>query len=191
MRIAARIAPFVLFSLGAVWTVSALADPPAHAPAHGWRKKNDPHYIGYTGVQWERDFDVLSGKCNRQEIATVVGGVVGGAIANRVAEPDNRLVATLIGAAAGAFIGNRVGRKLDEADRGCFGHVLEVGEMGRPVSWTNETTGIRYEMTPGGDRQRNGAACREFTLMAVSGGDRSSERGLACQSQPGAWQVMD
>ena len=29
-----------------------LAQPPAHAPAHGWRKKNDPHYVGYTGYKW-------------------------------------------------------------------------------------------------------------------------------------------
>ena len=191
MRFAAKIAPLVLFSLCASWTASVLAQPPAHAPAHGWRKKNDPHYVGYTGRQWERDFDVLSGRCNRQEVATVIGGVVGGAIANRVAEPENRLIATLIGAAAGAFIGNRIGRRLDEADRGCFGHVLEVGELGRPVSWTNETTGIRYEMTPGASRDRNGAACREFTLTAASGDGRSSERGVACQSQPGAWQVTE
>ena len=34
----------------------ALSQPPPHAPAHGWRKKNDPYYVGYTGRQWERDF---------------------------------------------------------------------------------------------------------------------------------------
>jgi len=33
----------------------ALADPPDHAPAHGWRKKHDPAYVGYTGREWERD----------------------------------------------------------------------------------------------------------------------------------------
>ena len=26
-----------------------LADPPPWAPAHGWRKKHDPNYVGYTG----------------------------------------------------------------------------------------------------------------------------------------------
>jgi surface antigen len=187
----AKIAPFVLLSLGAAWWVSAIADPPAHAPAHGWRKKHDPYYVGYTGTQWEQDFDILSGSCNRQAVATVIGGVVGGVIGNRVAEPENRTIATLIGAAAGAFIGNRIGRRLDEADRGCFGHVLEVGKTGQRVSWTNETTGVHYEMTPGADRDHNGAACREFTLMAANGADRSSQRGVACQSGPGAWQVVE
>ena len=27
----------------------AYADPPPWAPAHGWRKKHDPNYVGYTG----------------------------------------------------------------------------------------------------------------------------------------------
>lgn len=191
MRIASKLAPVVLLSLCAAWTAEAFAQPPRHAPAHGYRKKNNPHYIGHSGIQWEHDFGIRSGRCNRQEIATVVGGVVGGAIANRVAEPDNRLIATLIGAAAGAFIGNRIGDKLDKADQGCFGHTLEMGEVGRPVTWTNEDTGVRYEMTPGADRDRNGSACREYTLMAVSGTDRTSQKGVACQSQPGQWQVMD
>src|SRR5690349_14982866 len=57
------------------WAGAAFADPPAHAPAHGWRKKHDPYYVGYTGVSWERDYDISSGRCNRQEIATVVGAI--------------------------------------------------------------------------------------------------------------------
>jgi len=59
------------------------------------------------------------------------------------------------------------------------------------VIWTNESTGVRYELKPGADRERNGASCREFTMVAVAGGDRSSRRGLACQSQPGAWQILE
>src|SRR5690349_5184200 len=79
-----------------VWTGSAFADPPAHAPAHGWRKKHDPYYVGYTGVSWERDYEISSGRCNREEIATVVGGIVGGAIAHRVAE-EHPAVGTIVG----------------------------------------------------------------------------------------------
>jgi surface antigen len=169
------------------WAVPAFAQPPAHAPAHGWRRKNDPNYIGYTGKQWERDFDISAGSCNRQEIATVLGGIAGGVIASRVAEPENRTVATIV--IAGAVIGNRIGRELDEADRGCFGHALEIAQPGQRITWSNDTTGVRYEMSPGADRPRTGAACREYTLVTVAGRDRSSQTGLACQSQPGVWQV--
>jgi surface antigen len=166
-----------------------VAQPPAHAPAHGWRRKNDPSYPGYNGRQWERDFDISSGSCNRQEIATVIGGIAGGVIANRVAD-EHKPLATIVGAIAGAVIGNRIGRELDEADRGCFGHALEIGSAGQRVTWTNEMNGLRYELSPGANRPRGNTACREYTLVTgVGRRDRTSHTGLACQSAPGVWQV--
>jgi surface antigen len=184
-------ARFVLALLVVAWSAAVVADPPAHAPAHGWRKKHDPYYVGYTGTQWTQDYEISSGRCNREAVATVIGGVVGGVIASRVAQPENRTVATIIGVVAGAVIGNRIGHELDEADRGCFGHALEIGKSGQRVTWTNETSGVRYELSPGADRARNGAACREFTLVTVAGKDKVSKRGVACQSQPGVWQVSE
>ena len=178
----------VMASAFAAWAAPALAQPPSHAPAHGWRKKNDPHYVGYTGSRWERDFDISSGSCNRQEIATVIGAVAGGAIANRVAD-EHKTVATIVGVIAGAVIGNRIGRELDEADRGCFGHALEIAKPGQRITWTNESAGVRYEMSPGAASPRSGAACREYTLVTVQGRKRSSQTGVACQSQPGVWRV--
>ncbi len=181
-------AALVMASSLVVWAGPALADPPAHAPAHGWRKKHDPYYVGYAGVSWERDFDISSGSCNRQEIATVVGAIAGGVIANRVAD-EHRTVATIVGVIAGAVIGNRIGRELDEADRGCFGHALEIAQPGQRITWANETAGLRYEMSPGAGSTRNGKPCREYTLVTVAGRERSSQTGLACQSQPGVWQA--
>ena len=176
----------VLSSL-AVWAGAAFADPPAHAPAHGWRKKHDAQYVGYTGVAWERDYDISSGRCNRQEIATVVGAIAGGAIANHVAD-EHKAAATILGVIAGGVIGNKIGKELDEADRGCFGHALEIAQPGQRVTWTNEASGLAYEMSPGAGSTRNGAQCREYTLVTIAGQNRSSQKGLACQSQPGVWQ---
>ena len=76
-------------------------------------------------------------------------------IANRVAD-EHRTVATIVGVIAGAVIGNRIGRELDEADRGCFGHALEIAQPGQRITWTNETAGVRYEMSPGARRPRDG-----------------------------------
>ena len=177
----------LLVSAFVAWAGVAFAQPPAHAPAHGWRKKNDPYYVGYTGKQWERDYDISSGSCNRQEIATVIGGIAGGVIANRVAD-EHKPVATIVGVIAGAVIGNRIGRELDEADRGCFGHALEIAQAGRRVTWTNAD--VRYELSPGGPSPKHGASCREYTLVTIQGRrDRSTQTGVACQSQPGVWQV--
>jgi surface antigen len=189
MPVSTKIARFVVLTLVVAWTASAVADPPAHAPAHGWRKKHGDHYVGRTVVEWEHDYEISSGRCNRDAIGAVVGGVVGGAIAHRVAD-EHPVVATIIGVTAGALVGHRIGRELDERDRDCFGHALELGEVGRTVIWTNEVTGVRYELSPGADRERNGTPCREFTMIAVAGKEKSSRRGLACQSQPGVWQVM-
>ena len=49
----------------------ALATPPSWAPAHGWRKKNDPAYAGYSGRSWNDDFGVQSGRCNREDWTVV------------------------------------------------------------------------------------------------------------------------
>jgi surface antigen len=187
MRIAAKGTLLILSSLAA-WAGPVLADPPAHAPAHGWRRKNDPNYVGYTGVAWERDFSISSGSCNRQEIATVVGGIAGGVIANRVAD-EHKAVATIVGVIAGAAIGNRIGKELDEADRGCFGHALEIAQAGQRVTWSNEAAGQRYEMTPGAASPHHGASCREYTLVTIVGRQRSTQTGVACQSRPGVWQT--
>jgi surface antigen len=190
MRISKTAHLYIAIGLAAAWAGVAAADPPAHAPAHGWRNKHGGHYVGRTGVQWEQDYEISAGRCNRDAIGAVVGGVVGGAIANRVGD-EHRTVATIIGVAAGALIGHKIGRELDERDRSCFGHALELAAPGRTVVWTNETTGVRYELAPGADRQHDGAACREFALAAMAGAEKSTRRGLACQSQPGVWRVVE
>ena len=66
-----RISLVVVTLAAALSSTLALADPPAHAPAHGWRKKNDPSYVGYTGTAWPRDYGITTGHCNREEIGAV------------------------------------------------------------------------------------------------------------------------
>ena len=61
MRMTAT-ATLLMTAAVAAWAGAAFADPPAHAPAHGWRKKHDPYYVGYTGVSWERDYEISSGR---------------------------------------------------------------------------------------------------------------------------------
>jgi surface antigen len=173
----------------ASWTMQVFADPPAHAPAKGWRKKHDPEYVGYTGTKWQRDYDISSGRCNRQEIGAVLGAATGGLIGSRVGE-ENRTVATIIGAAIGALIGSKIGGALDDADRGCFGHALEMSPPGKRVSWDNPTTGVHYEMLPREGRKIDARTCRDFTLIATRGAHKSSEQGLACQARAGVWELV-
>lgn len=165
----------------------ASAKPPEHAPAHGWRKKNDPEYVGYTGTKWSRDYDVASGRCNREEIGAVLGAAVGGVIGSRSSD-DHRTVATILGAAAGALIGARIGRELDEGDRGCMGHVLEIGKAGQRVVWVNAGTGVSYVLVPGEGRKLDGRSCRSYVLTATRAGKKEEKRGVACQVGVGEWR---
>jgi surface antigen len=168
----------------------ALAAPPDHAPAHGWRKKNDPNYVGYTGRKWEKDYGVIGGRCNREAVGAVLGGVVGGAIGSRVGEGDNRAVAIVVGSVLGAVIGAKIGRDLDEADRGCVGHALELTADGKPVTWVNAKTGVSYAVTPTRGFKQNGQSCREFTTAVTAQGRKETATDRACRAADGTWRIV-
>ena len=178
-----------LLALVVVASGSAWADPPAHAPAHGWRKKHDPAYRGYTGREWERDYGVLEGRCNRKEIGTVLGAVVGGVIGSQVGDGSDRPVAIIVGSVLGAVIGRESGRKFDDRDRACFGHALELAPEGRSVKWTNDTTGVTYLVEPHGQAQ-SGGTCRTYKITASKGGKSESNEGRACRNDDGTWKKV-
>jgi surface antigen len=179
----------VIAAIAVFFSSGVFADPPAHAPAHGWRKKHDPEYVGYTGTKWERDYDISSGRCNREEIGAVVGGVIGGAVGARTSSEENRTVAVIIGTAIGALVGSRIGRELDDADRGCFGHALEIGPAGSAVRWTNAATGVSYVLTPGAGAESGGQSCRKFSLTAARGSATEKRTGTACRGDGGTWSI--
>jgi surface antigen len=169
--------------------MSVAADPPDHAKAHGWRKKHDDRYVGYTGREWEHDYGVVEGHCDRKEIGTVVGGVAGGVIGARVGEGDNRTVAIIVGAALGAIIGRQIGRDLDNSDRACIGHALELARPGQSVRWLNDATGASYVVTPLKLSDDN-RSCREFTLTAIAGNKKENSKQRACRTSEGDWSIV-
>ncbi len=169
---------------------AALADPPSHAPAHGWRKKHDPGYVGYTGYRWHDDYGVRGGRCDRDRVGTALGAVVGGAIGSTVADGDDRLIAILAGAAIGAVIGREIGREMDDNDRACFGHSLELLEDGSHVDWDGARPGMRYTLTPNRRFERDGRVCRHFTLVRHVDGSRVSKQGSACRYGDGDWRMI-
>jgi surface antigen len=167
---------------------SAYADPPPWAPAHGWRKKNDPYYVGYTGRKWGRDYEIVSGSCNREAIGTVLGGVVGGAVGSTIGKGDGKTVAIIAGVVLGAIIGNKIGKDMDNADRGCLGHSLELGADHRPVHWENPEIGLSYTVTPQRGFTMNGLKCREYDFEVFGDGVNESRREKACRTGPGNWK---
>ena len=173
----------------------ALATPPSWAPAHGWRKQNDPTYAGYSGRAWDYDYGVRSGSCDRgrigQVLGGVVGGVAGGAIGGEIAKGStDRSVAIVIGTVIGAAIGSEVGRRMDKTDRSCVGHSLELADYGQSVRWTNPNTRVTYQLTPL-DPEHGIDGCRRFRLIAHGSFGLSEGRTVACTDGSGVWQSED
>ena len=170
-------------------TAPALSDPPDHAKAHGWRKKNDPRYVGYTGREWDRDYGVREGSCHRKEIGTVVGAVVGGAIGSQIGDGTGRTVAIIVGSVLGGVIGREIGEDLDEGDRGCVGHALELAEPGQAVRWSNDRTRVSYVLTPLALSSKDSKNCRRFKLHASGGKKSKTSEGRACRDGDGIWRM--
>jgi surface antigen len=187
-RLSRRILPKALVVGALALPCLALATPPPWAPAHGWRKKNDPTYPGYSGHHWEYDYGVRSGHCDRAEIGAVLGGVAGAVIGSEVAKGDNRVIAMVVGTVIGAAIGSEIGRHMDKTDRYCVGHSLELAKAGQTVSWTNPTTRVSYQVTPL-DRGVSGEGCRKFRLVATGGFGLSEGRSTACAGPDGVWNL--
>lgn len=165
---------------------SVYADPPPWAPAHGWRKKHDPYYTGYSGKQWGSDYGIISGRCNSEAIGTVLGGAVGGVIGSRAG--DGKPVAILLGTVLGAVIGNRIGKEIDDTDRACIGHALELAADNRTVGWTGHN-GFNYLVTPLNNFNHNGMKCREYRLRVDGHDMHEDRREKACLAGEGRWET--
>ena len=184
MQIAKHTAQLTLAALLCVAQTPLWANPPAHAPAHGWRKKHDPHYMGYAGNKWENDYGITMGRCNRDAVGAVIGGVIGGAVGSQIGKGDGNKVAIIVGTALGAVIGGKIGRDMDKRDEACVGHALELARDGQKVSWQDDR-GRNYTLRPLSGFSRDGMPCRQFELQA---GERNV-RQSACQSAPGQWEI--
>ena len=162
------------------------AAPPAHAPAHGWRAKNDPLYAGYTGQRWERDYGILDGRCDRRGVATVLGGAVGAAVGSQIGDGSGRAIAILAGTVIGSMVGAEVGARINRADEACIAHGLELARDGQRVRWDGDD-GLRYTLTPLGPH-RDRDDCRVFSLD-VDGSSRAARRGVGCRQNDGRWAL--
>jgi surface antigen len=183
-RASSALAAFVL-----VLPCLALAAPPSWAPAHGWRKKNDPHYAGYSGRTWSDDYGVQSGRCNREDVGAVLGAVAGAAVgAEAASDGGGRAVAVVVGTVIGAAIGAEIGRRMDKADRSCAGHALELAREGQTVTWVNPASGVTWQLTPV-SAPASTDGCRKFRLVATGAFGLGEGRTIACPGEDGVWNL--
>lgn len=179
----------VALAILALTPIAAPADPPPWAPVDGWRNKHASYYFGYTGYRWERDYGILSGRCETGAIAAAIGGTVRGVAGSGAAKGFVRTSATILGSAIGVVIAARVGRPVDDTDRACIGHALELSADGRAVAWINPDSRVRYEFTPvQGFYTHQGVPCREFSMrVRTAKGGEEKVRAAACRRDEGLW----
>lgn len=139
-------------------------------------------YVGYTGQTWKDDYGIRTGRCDRAAIGAVLDPPVRRTPSTRHADVGDRSTAILIGSSIGAVIGAKTGRDLDQYDRACIGHALELADNGRPVIWLAQ--GVTYTVIAG---KAKGNACRSYTLRGEGQASGDSTKAAACRRQDGAW----
>jgi surface antigen len=118
---------------------------------------------------------------------SIIAAIITPHISNSAA--NGGAVAIVIGSVLGAVVGREIGKDLDDRDRACVGHSLELVQAGQRVRWTNVQSGVGYLLTPVAAAAGDASNCRRFTLKTTYGSKvRSSER-LACRSGEGTWTM--
>lgn len=182
---------------------SQAGGPPPWAPAHGWRSHEDGGDYRRAAQEDERsdarvavsrgpatvDVGIQHGTCNREVIATVVGGVIGGVIGNQVGDAKNRDVATILGVVIGGVVGHEVGRSMDKSDQQCTGQALEQATDHQVVRWADKAQRGEYSVTPERTYQTSdGRYCRDYTAEYQGPNGVEREQASACRTEEGAWK---
>ncbi len=112
----------------------------------------------------------------------IAGSVVGGVIGHQFGRGDGNDAATIAGALLGGYIGSQMG---SQYDRQYLGQAVTTG---RPVSWQNPDTGVRYTATPGQTfTAANNQVCKPVTVVGYSNGQPQNVQMTACRQPNGQW----
>ena len=131
----------------------------------------------------------------KQKIGTLSGMIIGGALANDMAEGSkNKGIATILGAFVGGTIGQNIGAQLDERDRLLAGEAyttaLEYNPSDKAAEWKNPDSGNYGRVIPVSTYRKNGRYCREFTQEIFIGGEKQTGYGRACRQPDGSWEII-
>jgi len=181
------------------WTAPVAADPPAWAPAYGYRakheykhKRKDRHDDYEYGRQYAAaPSDIGIGRCDRELLGGLVGAAGGGLAGAQIGKGSGQLAAVAAGTVIGYLLGSNIGRSIDQTDAACVERALEHAEDGQDIVWDNPDRHARYEVTPTKTYQRgDGRYCREYTSSAIVNGREQTVYGTACRQPDGSWELQ-
>ncbi len=168
-------------------TTPVMADPPAHAPAHGWRAKHDGQRHKHKQPKhYPAPIDYDAGHCAQTEIGAVLGGVAGGVLGSTIGKGDGNIAATIGGVVVGVLLGGSIGQTMEQQDQSCAGRLLATVPDGRSAGFINKR-GHETVIRPLDTFERRNRTCRSYTATAVIAGSPDTISGIACLDDRGRW----
>jgi surface antigen len=131
----------------------------------------------------------LSG-CNvtKQDWGIVGGAVIGGALAP-VVFGNSAWYTIAGGAAAGAWVGSYFGRGMDSNDRSRVGYTLNNAPDKQPYKFMRSEKDSDLTVMPTRSYKVGNQLCRDFQTTLTDTGKTVYDKGSACQTQDGKWQI--
>jgi len=126
----------------------------------------------------------------------IIGGAGGAAAGGLIASALDANTAGVLGSAIlGGLIGGAIGNRMDAADRReanrATYRTLESAPSGTTASWKNPDSSNSGTVTPTRTYQaQSGAYCREFEQTITVSGETQQAYGTACRQPDGNWQVQ-
>jgi surface antigen len=128
---------------------------------------------------------------------TVIGAAGGGAAGGLIAAAAGASPAAIAGSVIlGGLVGGAIGDRLDAADRreaqAAAHQALETTPTGTTVSWQNPDSGNSGTYTPTHTYQtESGQYCREYEQVIYIQGEQHQAYGTACRQEDGTWKIVN
>ena len=139
---------------------------------------------------------VLAGCQNGVGTKTAVGGLGGATVGGLLSAGLGASPAAIAGSVIlGGLLGGAIGDRMDAADKRraneAAAHALETAPAGQTVAWKNPDNNHSGTFTPTRTYQvANGQYCREYQQTITIDGQPHQAYGTACRQSDGSWKVI-
>jgi surface antigen len=121
---------------------------------------------------------------------TAIGGAGGATAGGLIAAAATSNPAAIAGAVIlGGLVGGAIGNRLDQRDKElAIKQGQQSLNSGQPASWSNPDSGNSGTITPTRTYQEGGTTCREYRHDVMIGDDKEQVTGTACRQADGTWK---
>ena len=137
-----------------------------------------------------------TGQAVRNNPKTTWGGMLGAASGGLIAAAAGGGAAGIAGGVLlGGLVGGAIGNRLDQRDRELAmqsaNHAFENARSGETSTWRNPDSGNSGTVTPTRTYQAaSGVYCREYQQEIIIGGEPHKSYGTACRQPDGSWKTQ-